>query len=166
MMTIVVQTFDNRVFVFTKGADTSVEPLLTNLDEKDRMTLDNIDDFANEGLRTLVYAFKELNFLKAKRVSTMKDAELESDLSLLGVTAVEDLLQDNVAKCIEDFREADIKVWILTGDKGATARQIGLSCGVLSLERPIVEIQSVHELSDEMDLGSKKDVLIEGICLA
>jgi len=26
---------------------------------------------------------------------------------------------------------ADIKVWMLTGDKGATAEQIGKSCGII-----------------------------------
>jgi len=54
------------------------------------------------------------------------------------VTAVEDLLQDDVKKCITSFRDANIRVWILTGDKGSTARQIGISCGVLSNDRQIV----------------------------
>jgi len=48
----------------------------------------------------------------------------------VGITAVEDLLQDNVKSCIQDFMEADIKVWMLTGDKGATAKQIGYTCGI------------------------------------
>lgn len=57
-------------------------------------------------------------------------AQIESNLKLLGITAVEDLLQDDVAKCIEDFRIAGIKVWMLTGDKGETAEEIGKSCGL------------------------------------
>jgi P-type E1-E2 ATPase len=40
---------------------------------------------------------------------------------MLGVTAVEDLLQENVADSISDFRRSGIKVWMLTGDKGETA---------------------------------------------
>ena len=32
--------------------------------------------------------------------------------------------------CISDFKEADIKVWMLTGDKGETAHQIAFSCGL------------------------------------
>jgi len=38
------------------------------------------------------------------------------------VTGVEDLLQENVKACIEDFRDAGMRVWMLTGDKGATAK--------------------------------------------
>lgn len=42
------------------------------------------------------------------------------------MTAVEDLLQEGVRKCITDFKEANIKVWMLTGDKGLTAKMIGI----------------------------------------
>ena len=58
--------------------------------------------------------------------------DVESNLTLLGATGVDDLLQDNVAKCIGDFRDANIKVWMLTGDKGLTAKQIGKSCGLIT----------------------------------
>ena len=34
---------------------------------------------------------------------------------------MEDLLQDRVQECIKDFKEAGIRVWMLTGDKGDTA---------------------------------------------
>jgi magnesium-transporting ATPase (P-type) len=108
MMTVIVQTQKGKILVFTKGADTSVEPLLVGLDEKDKMTLDNLDDFANEGLRTLVYAYKELKSTSAQYIKNMIPEEFESDLTLLGVTGVEDLLQDNVASCISDFRQAGI----------------------------------------------------------
>ena len=53
---------------------------------------------------------------------------------MLGATGVEDLLQENVAKCIDDFRKANMKVWMLTGDKGLTAKQIGMSCGIISAD--------------------------------
>mmetsp|Transcript_36704 Transcript_36704/g.56268 ORF Transcript_36704/g.56268 Transcript_36704/m.56268 type:complete len:82 (-) Transcript_36704:323-568(-) len=50
------------------------------------------------------------------------DFKVESDYILLGVTGVEDLLQDNVKECIQNFMRAQIKVWMLTGDKGETAK--------------------------------------------
>jgi P-type E1-E2 ATPase len=60
--------------------------------------------------------------------------QIERDLKILGVTAMEDLLQDSVKECISDFRDAGIKVWMLTGDKGDTAHQIAYSCGLYSRE--------------------------------
>ena len=59
--------------------------------------------------------------------------EVESELTILGATSVEDLLQDRCKECIEDFRQAGIGVWMLTGDKGLTAKEIGVSCGLISV---------------------------------
>jgi len=62
-------------------------------------------------------------------------AEIECGLTLLAATGVEDLLQENVKECIVDFREAGISVWMLTGDKGLTALEIGVSCGLIPANR-------------------------------
>ena len=78
-----------------------------------------MDEMAEQGLRTLVFAYKEVT-----GVNNYKDTDaevFESGLTLLGITAIEDVLQDDVKQCIRDFREARIKVWMLTGDKGETA---------------------------------------------
>jgi phospholipid-translocating ATPase len=48
-------------------------------------------------------------------------AEIESDLRLLGATAIEDRLQDGVPEAIADLKRAGIKVWVATGDKLETA---------------------------------------------
>jgi len=37
-----------------------MEPRCVNMDESDKMTLDDLDDFAEQGLRTLVYGYKEM----------------------------------------------------------------------------------------------------------
>jgi P-type E1-E2 ATPase len=52
-------------------------------------------------------------------------------LELIGSTAIEDKLQDNVADTIQFMKEAGIKVWVLTGDKIETAINIGYSSGLL-----------------------------------
>jgi P-type E1-E2 ATPase len=55
----------------------------------------------------------------------------ERDLVLLGGTAVEDRLQDDVPETIHDLQTAGIKIWMLTGDKLETAENIGYSCSLL-----------------------------------
>ena len=52
---------------------------------------------------------------------------LEHDLELLGLTGVEDKLQDDVKSTLELLRNAGIKIWMLTGDKVETARCIAIS---------------------------------------
>ena len=84
---------------------------------------------AAQGFRTLVFGVKELktNLDWENLTSDL----VEHSLRLVAVTGVEDLLQENVKQCITDFRDAGMKVWMLTGDKGLTAKEIAYSCGLL-----------------------------------
>lgn len=57
----------------------------------------------------------------------MLDILCSQNLQLLGATAIEDKLQDKVPETIETLMKADIKIWILTGDKQETAINIGIT---------------------------------------
>lgn len=67
---------------------------------------------------------------REKKLAEIYD-RFERDLVLLGATAVEDRLQDNVPQTIFDLQDAGIKIWMLTGDKLETAENIGFSCKLL-----------------------------------
>ena len=54
--------------------------------------------------------------------------DIERDLILLGATAIEDKLQEGVPEAIAELRRANVRFWMLTGDKHATAVQ---ACGEL-----------------------------------
>ena len=43
--------------------------------------------------------------------------KFETNLELVGCTAIEDKLQDGVPETIATLLDADIRVWVLTGDK-------------------------------------------------
>lgn len=43
--------------------------------------------------------------------------DIEKNMKLIGMTAIEDKLQDGVPQCIETLTRAGIKIWMLTGDK-------------------------------------------------
>ncbi len=68
------------------------------------------------------------------RKKMMKDlgTEIEKELILLGATAVEDALQINVKDTITRLLQAEIKVWMITGDKLETAENIGLMAGIVT----------------------------------
>ena len=42
---------------------------------------------------------------------------LEHDMELLGITGVEDKLQENIEDCLSQMRNANINTWMITGDK-------------------------------------------------
>ena len=73
---------------------------------------------------------------REKHVNRVSE-EIEVQLELIGSTAIEDKLQDNVSNVISDIRQAGIKFWVLTGDKIETAINIGFSCNVLDDEMEI-----------------------------
>ena len=75
---------------------------------------------------------------------------IETNLTLLGATAIEDQLQDQVPETIESLIQADISVWVLTGDKQETAINIGYSCKLISHPMPLIII---NEGSLDVSIG-------------
>lgn len=63
---------------------------------------------------------------------------IETDLYLLGATAVEDKLQDKVPETIDSLLRANINVWVLTGDKQETAINIGYSTQLIVQGTPLI----------------------------
>jgi P-type E1-E2 ATPase len=56
---------------------------------------------------------------------------MEQNLTYIGSSAIEDKLQDGVPETIAKLIEAEIRIWVLTGDKQETAIEIGKSCRLI-----------------------------------
>jgi len=108
----------------------------------------HINDFATEGLRTLLYGYRYIDedeykewrkiFLDASTSLVNRQERIEKagalverDLELAGATAIEDKLQHGVPESIDKLRRAKIKLWMLTGDKRETAINVGHSCRLI-----------------------------------
>lgn len=72
-------------------------------------------------------------------------AQVEQAIEIVGITAVEDKLQDHVAETISRVKKGGVKLWVLTGDKLETARNIGFSCSVLSDNMEIIVMDTDPE---------------------
>lgn len=77
---------------------------------------------------------------------------IERNLRLIGATAIEDKLQDGVPDAIASLLQADINVWVLTGDKQETAINIGYSCKLLTHGMPLIVL-------NEDGLDVRKNIL-------
>ena len=71
---------------------------------------------------------------------------MERGFELLGSTAIEDKLQEDVDKAIFSMKSAGIKVWVLTGDKIKTAINIGFSCKLLNEKMELYLIDATTKL--------------------
>ncbi|GFN75741.1 phospholipid-transporting ATPase, partial [Plakobranchus ocellatus] len=143
-MSVVIRDSDGKIFLLCKGAEVAI---FDRVVEGDIATTQKcIDQYAMSGYRTLCLARRKLNEAEYQKLSNdLAEARLslvdrdskvadvydewESNLTLLGATAVEDKLQGDVAETITALRNAGIKVWVLTGDKEETAVNISHSAG-------------------------------------
>uniref|UniRef100_A0A8C2KEB9 Phospholipid-transporting ATPase n=1 Tax=Cyprinus carpio TaxID=7962 RepID=A0A8C2KEB9_CYPCA len=148
-MSVIVRTPTGKLRLYCKGADNVIFERLNEASQYKNLTVAHLEQFATEGLRTLCFAYVDLEegayqeWLKEyNRVSTvLKDRAqkleecyelIEKNLLLLGATAIEDRLQAGVPETIATLMRADIKIWVLTGDKQETAINIGYSCRLVS----------------------------------
>nr|XP_032811396.1 phospholipid-transporting ATPase IA isoform X1 [Petromyzon marinus] len=148
-MSVIVRTPSGKLRLYCKGADNAIYERLANNSLYKEDTLQHLELFASEGLRTLCFASADLSedeygdwLEEYRRASTaLQDRAvkldeayelIEKNLHLLGATAIEDKLQPGVPETIATLRRADIKIWVLTGDKQETAINIGYACKLLS----------------------------------
>ncbi|TBU65246.1 phospholipid-translocating P-type ATPase [Dichomitus squalens] len=154
---------DGKVYVLCKGADNVIiERLSPGQDAFVRTTEDHLAEFASEGLRTLTLAYRvvpedeyeawaqryhaaSVSLEEREEEIEAVSEEIEQGLRLLGATAIEDRLQDGVPEAIADLKEADIKIWVLTGDKLETAIAIGHSTNLIGREDNIIVIRGGGE---------------------
>ena len=135
---IILRDDSGNFMLLIKGAESHVLPLVTKGPVE--VVKKQIIKFSMSGFRTLVVCkrlltkeqgesllrqLKEAKSIVAnsERIAKVEEiqARCESDLELMGVTAVEDKLQDGVASTMENLRQAGIVIWILTGDNEETA---------------------------------------------
>jgi len=117
----------------------------------------HLGTFASEGLRTLVLGIRILtedecqSWLSSYHVASTaiddRDAlltavakQIETQIHIVGATAIEDQLQDGVPETIVNISKAGIKLWVLTGDKRETAIEIGYSTRVLNPKMHLTDV--------------------------
>lgn len=149
-MSVVARTPDGSIRLYCKGSDTKVMAKIREGTDKNLLTKTDNDlhTFAREGLRTLVLAskvipedeynewdnrYQEASCLFEGRDDALNELglEIERDLELIGVTAIEDKLQEGVPAAIETLLDAGMRVWMITGDKQETAVNIAVSCNLV-----------------------------------
>lgn len=161
-MGIVLQDRQTRdITLYVKGADTVMARKVRYNDWLD----EECGNLAREGLRTLVYAKRDLSAedysifsdrWQAARTSSINrkesmaavQSDIERDMNLLALTGVEDKLQPNVRESLEKLRHAGIRIWMLTGDKVETATCIAVSSRLAERSQGIYKITGLKSRNE------------------
>jgi len=178
-MSIIIR-YQDEIILYAKGADSEISKRLSkkNMDNDNYEIISNgLIEFSKKGLRTLMIAYRKLtqeeyiewekklyeNEANLKKKENSLDKvydEIENNLILIGGTVVEDQLQDNVPQTIKELKSADIKIWILTGDKLYTSISIGYSSNLLLKEQKIFLLKMNNDNEDKSEINPFKELNI------
>ena len=172
-MSTIFRCPDGKIRCYCKGADTVIMERLSKDNPIVEATLQHLEEYASEGLRTLCLAMREVPeqefqqwwqiFERASTTVSGNRAEeldkaaeiIEHDLFLLGATAIEDKLQDGVPDTIHTLQTAGIKIWVLTGDRQETAINIGMSCKLISEDMTLLIINEETATATRDNIAKK-----------
>lgn len=123
-------------YVFTKGGITEVlsccQSYLKNgqviplTEAVKKEILAKNDDLAKEGLRTLAFANRIL-----QTTTNLTIENCEQNLTFVGITASQDPPRENVMEAIQRCHDASIRIIMVTGDYGLTAKSIARKIGIV-----------------------------------
>ncbi|EJF64840.1 calcium-translocating P-type ATPase [Dichomitus squalens LYAD-421 SS1] len=122
--------------------------------------------YANQTLRTIAICYRDFDCWPPPGTNPESEDEvpyedLSSNLTLIGITGIEDPLRPGVREAVADCRKAGVAVKMCTGDNVLTARSIALQCGIYSAGGMIMEGPVFRQLEkqDLLELVPRLQVL-------
>ncbi|XP_033820613.1 phospholipid-transporting ATPase IC [Periophthalmus magnuspinnatus] len=168
-MSVLVREPEGGLKLYSKGADIVIlERLQKDCPHQERTEI-ALEVFSESCLRTLCVAVRSVSeevwekwskslsqaseMILSEREVVLDQLydEMERDLLLLGLTAIEDRLQEGVPETIAMLQQAGLKVWVLTGDKKETAVNIGYACKLLDADTRLLEWHELRQILQSPD---------------
>ncbi|KAG6827741.1 hypothetical protein H0H92_010587 [Tricholoma furcatifolium] len=108
--------------------------------------------YANQTLRTIALCYRDFENwpprgLKHDEEDQVDFADLAQDLTLIGITGIEDPLRPGVKEAVAKCAIAGVSVRMCTGDNVLTARSIALQCGIFTPGGVIMEGPKFRKLN-------------------
>jgi potassium/sodium efflux P-type ATPase len=145
------------ILVYTKGAPRNILDVCSKVlidgkiaelnDESLAWIETKIHEFANQGLRVIAVAYKQMP--KLPNIDYSKYENLEKDLVFVGLAGMRDPPRTEVKDAVLKAKQAGIKTVIITGDYGPTAQSIAQE--VCIVEREYCQIIRGSDLEDLND---------------
>ncbi len=121
---------ENKPYLFIKGAPEVVMSFCNDTEEVINEAKNTLKGFQNKAMRTLAFAYKELNNVDELNKAALLQAENLSHLSLQAVVSISDPIRLDVPNAVEQCQQAGISIKMVTGDTSATAIEIAKQIGI------------------------------------
>ena len=121
---------ENKPYLFIKGAPEVVMSFCNDTEEVMNEAKNTLKEFQNKAMRTLAFAYKELNNVDELNKAALLQAENLSHLSLQAVVSISDPIRLDVPNAVEQCQQAGISIKMVTGDTSATAIEIAKQIGI------------------------------------
>lgn len=142
--------------LYLKGAPKSVLDLTSSfmknsrlypISEGIRSEIITVNDFfAEQGLRVLAIAMKEIT--DDDQIENPED--VEHNLIFLGLIAMMDPPRPEVSEAVKKCHHAQIRIIMITGDYGLTAKSIARKIGIITTDNPhIITGADLDQMNDE-----------------
>ena len=139
---------EGRKIIFAKGAPEKImqfamhEGVETELGKKAAIVAEN---FANQGLRVLGMAYKEIDGSTIK----ISEADVESELVFAGIQGMIDPPRQEVLEAIRVCGQAGIRTAMITGDHRITAGAVAGQIGLGHNRDKVIEGRQLEVMTDE-----------------
>lgn len=144
-----VNQVDGKYLVCVKGALESLLDICNSVMTREGVKAfqdkecwhNKASEIAAEGIRVLAFAFQQ-------KEEQPKENEIFSDLIFLGMAGFLDPPRKDIPQAIHTYKDAGIKVVMITGDHPATARKIGEEIHLLEEDAPAEKVVQGKEIPD------------------
>lgn len=153
-MTTIHRGKNGKDITYVKGAPESILECSTKIREASgrirkitkedkKRILEKNEEFASKAYRVLALAQREI---ESQSHFTIENTEC--DLTFTGLVAMMDLPREEVPKAVAETKKAGIKIIMITGDYGTTAKAIAKEVGIASDKTEVVNGAEINNLSD------------------
>lgn len=123
-----INKIENKIYLLCKGSIDNIILKSSLTEEKIKNIKENESTLARKSLRTLGFAYKELNYIPNNIEEIIKE---ENNLTFAGMLGIIDPPREDVLESVEICKKSGIRPIMITGDSIDTAISIAKEVGII-----------------------------------
>ncbi|XP_058794435.1 probable cation-transporting ATPase W08D2.5 isoform X2 [Phymastichus coffea] len=139
MSTIVKSPYSNDLNIYVKGSP----EMILKLSKPSSCPQDAfyvLQKYTQQGFRVIAFGCSKLDVGCEQKIEALPREEVEKNLEFLGFILFENKLKSVTKRIIQELRDCNMRVIMITGDNIQTAISVAKECGIVSQEERILNV--------------------------